>query len=219
MTTTIPQEAFSEILKELERLPIAINKYRNKAGDGRSQTFGVVGRRCLPPDASRMNWLRPYLYHLLLEFGRKYVPFSFTSITVNQNYQASPHYDKNNKGVSFLVGFGDYTEGHLKIHEGDLKGTHDINCKPIIADFSKILHEVEAFQGQRYSLVFYNFENKKSIVLPKFEVKEEGGKWFFYRDNQKITAKEGLPHPLRNRKKNENTMIQSAPISFTVSFD
>lgn len=214
----IPKEAFDDITKELQRLPIPMNKYRNKAGEGRSQTWGLVGRRCLPADYSRMCWTRPLLYHLLLEFGKKYVPFNFTSITVNQNYKASPHRDKNNKGNSFLVAWGDYTGGDLKIHEGDLMGSHNIQYKPIIADFSKILHEVLDFQGERFSLVYYTFENSKSVVLPEFSVKEEGGKWFFYRGDQKITPKEGLPHPLRNRKK-EKPMIQTAPPSFTVSFD
>ena len=218
MQTPIPQEAFSEILKELDRQPVAINNYRNKSGSGRSQTWGVIGRRCLPPDASRMNWERPYLYHLLLEFGKKYVSLPYTSITVNQNYQAAAHYDKNNKGNSFLVGFGNYTGGKLKILEGDLSGTYDINCKPIVADFSKMLHEVEPFQGSRYSLVYYCFENKKSVPLPTFDVKEEGGKWFFFRDGVKITKEEGMPHP-RRKLKEKKSMIQSYQLEFEVRFD
>jgi hypothetical protein len=71
MTNTIPEDAFVEIIKELERQPLAINEYRLKSGSGRSQAFGIVNRRNLPPDYSRNCWCRPYLYHLLLEFGKQ----------------------------------------------------------------------------------------------------------------------------------------------------
>lgn len=203
----IPTSAFKDILQELESKPLQINEYRNKAGSGRSQAFGIVGRRSLPPDYSRQNWLRPKLYLHLLEFAEKYVDLSWNAITVNQNYQADKHYDKNNKGKSFLVAFGDYTGGRLLIHETDLSGAHDINCNPIKEDFSKILHSVEEFEGNRYSLVYYWFENKKSVPLPPSSVKKEGGKYYFYRGDEKITRKNGLPHPLRNRKKNTEPLI------------
>lgn len=216
----IPSEAFDEILAELHHKPIEINKYRNRAGEGRSQTFGIVGRRCLPPDYSRQNWLRPKLYSLLLDFGRKYVDLSFNSITVNQNYRADKHRDRNNVGNSFLVGFGNYTGGRLLIHEGDLSGNHDINCKAITTDFSKVLHSVEPFEGERFSLVFYTFHNNRSVELPPGSVKQEGDKYFFYRGDQRITKKTGLPHPLRKAKK-ETHQVYIGTIDeskFTVSF-
>ena len=214
--TKIPSEAFDDILKELRRQPIATNKYRTKAGTGQSQTFGIVNKRSLPPDYSRQNWLRPYLYHLLMEFAKKYVTIPFNSITVNQNYRASAHRDKNNKGDSFLVGFGSYAGGELKILEGDLSGNHNIWCQPIVTDFSKVLHEVDHFTGERYSLVFYTFESKRSVPLPPWELKEEGGKWWFYRDGKKITKECGLPHPLR-RPKDNKLMIEKK--SITVDFE
>jgi hypothetical protein len=216
--TTIPEEAFHEIRLELERQPLPINQYRTIAGEGRSQTFGVVSRRSLAPDYSRMNWLRPKLFHHLLEFGKQYVDVSWNAITLNENYKASPHYDRNNVGNSYLVAFGDFTGGKLKIHEGDLSGCHDINCKPIKADFSKILHSVEDFEGQRYSLVYYWFENSRSVDLPPCQVKKEHDKYYFYRGDEKITRKNGLPHPLRNRKKKEEktgmTIQQGGVVTF-----
>jgi hypothetical protein len=51
----LPPEAFLDIKEELNRKPIAVNLYRRGAGEGRSQTFGVVGKRCLKPDYSRQN--------------------------------------------------------------------------------------------------------------------------------------------------------------------
>jgi hypothetical protein len=214
MQPTLSSEAFSEILKELKRQPISMNMYRNKAGAGRSLCWGVVNRRSLPPDYSRNNWVRPYLYHLLLEFGQ-HVTIPFNSVVVNQNYKAAPHRDKNNKGDSFLVAFGDFKGGDLKIHEGDLSGNHDICYKPIVTDFSKVLHEVTDFEGERFSLVYYMFESKRSVPLPPWDLRQEEGKWWFYRDGIKITKENGLPHPLRGKKKESKLMIQKESVTIT----
>jgi hypothetical protein len=184
-----------DIKTELERLPIPINKYRLSSGDGRSQAFGVVNRRCLVPDYSRQCWTRPYLYKLLLDYGREHVKIPFTSITVNQNYKADAHRDKGNVGQSYLVGFGDYTGGELEIHEGPLTGLHDIR-QPMVADFTKVLHSVKEFQGSRYSLVYYTC--KKSEGLPEASVEFQEGKWVFLRGG--VVCK-GLPHPLAGRVK------------------
>ena len=199
----IPQEAFRRIEEELQRQPLPVNHYRTLSGSGRSQAFGKVGKRCMPPDYSRQCWKRPYLYKLLLDFAESYVSIPFTSITVNQSYRAEPHKDKNNVGDSFLVAFGDYTGGELKIHEGDLSGSHDIRFKPIITDFSKVLHSVSDFQGNRYSLVFYTYKDNKfpDSILPPPSVVEIDGVWTFKRGDQIIKKNQGLPHPLKNRIK------------------
>jgi hypothetical protein len=199
----VPPEAFDKIIRELERLPLRTNDYRLIAGSGKSQAFGVVNKRCLPPDYSRQCWKRPELYYYLLEFGKKYVPIEFNAITVNQNYQAAKHYDKNNNGNSYLVAFGDFTGGELLIHEGDLSGNHNICYKPIIADFSKILHSVAPFKGKRYSLVYYKFMNKRLTELPPPSVRIEDGKYVFYRGNERIDPKVGLPHPLKKKIEEE----------------
>ena len=218
MNTIIPSEAFSDIIKELERQPIALNEYRLKSGTGRSQAFGIVNRRNLPPDYSRNCWCRPYLYKLLLDFGSKYVDLPFNAITVNQNYKAEPHKDKNNKGNSFLVAFGDYTGGELEILEGERKGVYDINCKPLVDDFSKVLHCVKDFSGNRYSLVYYWFENKRLGDLPSGTVKQEGSKYYFYRGDKKITRKDGLPHNLKGRKKEVAGLVKEIK-EVVISFD
>jgi fermentation-respiration switch protein FrsA (DUF1100 family) len=214
--TQIPSEAFKDILEELRRHPVTMNEYRTKAGAGCSQTFGIVNKRSLAPDYSRQNWYRPYLYHLLLEFAKKYVTIGFNSITINSNYKAAKHRDKNNKGDSFLVAFGEYQGGALKIFEGELMGSHNICCNPIVTDFSKVYHEVEDFTGERYSLVFYTFESPRSVPLPPWELRHEDGRWWFYRDGIKITKQNGIPHPLRGRKVKEKFMIlkQSSTVTF-----
>ena len=219
----IDPAAFKEIQDELEKRPLLVNHYRDIAGEGRSQTFGIVNRRCLPVDYSRQNWLRPKLYYHLLEFARKYVDIPWTSITVNQNYRSLPHRDKGNQGESFLVAFGSYEGGDLLIHEGDLSGAHNIWCNPIKTDFSKVLHSVDTFTGTRYSLVFYTLKSTKmpSEPLPPAQVIFEDGKYWFKRGNTIITPKTGLDHPLRGRKKSEKsesmTVVESQD-EFVVTF-
>lgn len=197
----IPASAFTALIAEMERKPIDLNSYRKKTGLGRSQAFGVVNRRSIPPDYSRNNWRRPYLYSLLLDFAATYVDISFNAITVNQNYQAGKHYDNHNGGKSFLVAFGSYSGGELLIHEGDCSGAHDVCGKPMTADFSQILHSVAPFTGTRYSLVFYNYVWPGLASLPPSSVRVENGEHWFYRGEDKITR--GLAHPLMNRTRAE----------------
>ena len=190
------------IRDELKRRPLYENRYRKRTGDGISQAFGVVGRRSLAPDYSRWCWKRPYLYKLLMDFGEKYVEIPWNAITVNMNYAAGPHYDKNNVGNSFLVAFGDYTGGELKIHEGEHEGLWDICEKPIILDFSHTLHSVEPFSGERFSLVFYQYDLSwygEQVVLPPPSVRLVDHTFRFFRGEEMI--EEGLPHPLRGRKR------------------
>lgn len=220
MNTLIPQEAFKEILDELHTRPITINKYRDKCGEGRSQCFGLVNRRSLNVDYSRQGWLRPKLLYHVQEFAEKYVDISWTSVTINQNYKCLPHRDKSNYGESFLVAFGQYQGGDLLIHEGDLSGSYNINCRPFKTDFSKVLHSVQDFTGERISMVFYKLKTTKmpKEPLPEGKAVFENGKYFFKRGDKIITPKCGLPHPLRGRKKEVMTKNTSQG-DFIVSFD
>ena len=187
----IPAKAFQPLIEELTRRPIEINKYRPSSGIGRSQAFGIVNKRCMPADYSRQCWTRPYLYKLLLDFGAEYVrDISWNAITVNQGYKASPHRDKKNGGESYLVAFGDYDGGCLKIHEGNLSGVHNIRHKPIQTDFSKVLHSVEDFTGDRYSLVYYRYPTKTELPPPSVHL--VGDEWKFFRGG---VLTESLPHP------------------------
>ena len=210
----IPADAFKTIIEELVKRPLQINEFRKKVGDGRSQTFGLVHRRSAPVDFSRLCWKRTYLYSLLLEFAAKYVEIPWTSITLNQNYKAGPHFDKHNVGPSFLVAFGDFTGGDLKVHTaGEWQGLHDVRHKPLIMDFTTNLHSVEDFEGDRYSLVFYQIQ-KIPPGVPAGSVKIDAGKLFFFRGEEKIT--DGLPHVLKGRKKQKGPQVGGPAV---VTFD
>ena len=111
-----------------------------------------------------------------------------------------PHYDSHNRGPSLLCAFGDYEGGELVIHEGDLSGNYDVRHNPLTTDFSKVLHSVKPFTGNRYSVVYYYFEIKPWIGREylKGEVRFVGGDYVFYRGGVKCT---GLPHPLNGFKR------------------
>eukprot|EP00421_Protoceratium_reticulatum_P005672 CAMPEP_0168365690 /NCGR_PEP_ID=MMETSP0228-20121227/4847_1 /TAXON_ID=133427 /ORGANISM="Protoceratium reticulatum, Strain CCCM 535 (=CCMP 1889)" /LENGTH=448 /DNA_ID=CAMNT_0008378477 /DNA_START=9 /DNA_END=1355 /DNA_ORIENTATION=+ len=100
----------------------------------------------------------------------KGVPFHFTSVNMNFGYAAQRHRDGNNTGLSMLAGFGDYTGGELRYwpdDPGSKAGANldDFQVKDAITvDLKKELllfdgrraHEVLAFKGERYSLVWFS---------------------------------------------------------------
>jgi hypothetical protein len=206
-SSVIPAEAFAEIVAELERRPLYKNVERETAGEGKSQAFGIVNRRRVPPDYSRNCWIRPYLYKLLLDFAQKYVDIPYNGIMLNQNYQAAKHRDKGNVGISYLVAFGDYTDGKLIVYEGEHKGTHDIQYKPIKLDFSKNYHAVEPFQGDRYSLVFYTLKKPVPPTVPEPSVEQIDGKWVFKRGTEVCTQLLDHPHIGHKFKRANNVKV------------
>ena len=201
----ISPDAFNEIIDELKRRPIEMNKYRGGVGDGRSQAFGIVNRRCLPPDLSRQCFRRPRLYALLCEFADRYVGVEWDACTVNQNFRAAPHVDKGNCGLSYIVAFGDYEEGELVI-EGK---SYNIKHNPLLFDGSRLEHSVKPFLGERFSLVFYRldreYERGPRVQRTQYRpvIDEETHKWVITRldSDSNATVVEGLPHPLRGRVK------------------
>lgn len=197
---------FSDIVSELKRLPIEINKYRDKVGLGRSQCFGIVSKRSAHPDISRQSWRRPFLHHLLMEYASKYVPIPFTSIQVNQDMICEEHKDRGNVGLSYIVAFSDengFEGGNLWV-EGF---SYDINCSPLLFDGSMMRHKTEPFRGTRYSIVYHTLLPRPSYTLTTpplkdYEVVIHEGVWKIKcKDGKYLWGKNGLPHPLRGRKK------------------
>jgi len=95
--------------------------------------------------------------------------FGFTGININHNYAGRRHRDNGNEGPSVIRAFGKFTGGKLNYFPKDLKkpGRIDVdslNPKDSIAlDLSKKCtffcgnnaHGVQAFEGDRFSLVFF----------------------------------------------------------------
>lgn len=148
-----------DIIKKLENIleasKLLINVKRLNSGIGVSQTFGKYRiRKQLGLFDSKNNSKYPELYNILLEFYEKFVKEhlpEYTSIQVNKNYKTLPHIDKNNAGISYIVGLGDYKEGDLIVNSYK----HDIHYKPLMFDGKKWIHSTNNFSGNRFSLVFF----------------------------------------------------------------
>ena len=82
---------------------------------------------------------------------------------MNKNYLCSPHFDSKNVGESVLISFGDYTGGKTCVEMEDKIIKYDSQYKPVKFNGSKYKHWVEPYEGNRYSLVFYN--NFKNLTL------------------------------------------------------
>lgn len=175
---------FDEIIFELVRRPLVLSRTRVNAGVGRTQTFGIVRKRTTPPDYSRHCRDRPKLYQLLLKFGQEHVDIPWNAVTVNQNYQCLPHKDTNNVNDSWVVAFGDFSGGQLVV-EGLL---FDIKHKPVFGDFSRYLHSVMPFTGNRYSLVFHTCPGAADDIPPP-SVRIVNGFYKFFRGEEMIEKK------------------------------
>jgi hypothetical protein len=152
-----PQD-FSSILTELTEHPIPVNKDRLVAGEGRSQAFGVIRRWSYRPWLSRNTWMRPVLWQYLLDFAAAHVHVPWDAIQVNDNYASKPHRDKGNRGLSYIVGFGDYTDGALMCDVSGTYRAYDIRHRGYLFHGAETLHYTAPWEGHRYSLVFFSIE-------------------------------------------------------------
>jgi hypothetical protein len=140
-----------------------------------------------------------------MDYAKKHVQIPFTSIQVNQDMMCAEHLDKSNVGLSYIVGFGEYTEGELCIT--DCK--YNIRHQPLLFDGSKMLHKTEPWIGSRYTLVFHTIKPLPSYTLlvpplTSYEAFEDTDKKWKLRDtrNDKVYwEKNGLDHPLKGRTK------------------
>ena len=142
-----------ELLAYMEELDLPVNKARANSGVGKSQTIGKVRQRFKTTyNDSAFTRKHPELKRILWALGKKYNPLPFTSVQVNHNYEATPHIDKNNIGLSFILAIGDYDGGDL-IVKGE---PHNIAYHPLIFNGAKNLHSVSKIRrGDRYSFVFF----------------------------------------------------------------
>jgi hypothetical protein len=214
MTTELPEldaSAFHSLIEHLSKHNITVNKYRRGVGVGRSQCFGMVRKRSMAPDLSRQSWLDPKLHYLLMKFGLMYLPpgFTFTSVQVNENFTCEAHFDKHNRGNSYIVAFGSYTGGELVLKEPTDK-EYNIRHRPMLFDGSKIEHYTKEFQGKRWSLVFHTLVPPPKFPmirkLEDYEAVSKDGQWVIAWNKPGeptvyLSKKNGLPHPLRGRTK------------------
>jgi len=84
--------------------------------------------------------------------------FKYTSIQFNKNYQCARHKDGKNMGISYIIGFGDYTDGQLIVYDelGGNPKKKNIKHKFFTFNGSEFYHETAEFTGDRITLVFYS---------------------------------------------------------------
>ncbi len=201
----IPSSETNLIKHYLTKHKLGNNKYRVKVGEGQSNTLGIVSKRSLPPDLSRISWAHPRLFFLLMQFAEKHVlpHVTFTSVQVNHNYTCKPHKDVGNVGDSFIIAFGDFVGGELCIEDIN----YNINGRGLLFDGSEHLHWTRDWVGERFSLVFHTIKPRFPMVreISDYDAVEHEGKWkIAYMDEEGdikyLFGKHGLPHPLKNRK-------------------
>lgn len=165
----IEAEHFDRLVELLKNKPIEIYRERKNSGIGRSLPFGIINRRNYGLGRSRNNRRYSEHYKEMLKIADLINPnCKWTSIMMNDNYKALPHRDKNNDGISCIVGFGDYIDGELNV-EGE---KIDIKYKPYHMDASIQTHFTEEWTGCRYSLVFFRIKLKNPV-------KEKYKEWGF----------------------------------------
>jgi len=156
------------------KYPLEMNRPALKGYEGEIQrgfALGYVNRRLSEVTAKKYNttpFVKCYklkwknnqeLFDTTCTFFKNYYPrdFKFSTIQYNYNSRASKHIDSQNVGNSVIIGMGDYTGGRLIIYDqNDKPQYYDIKHKFLRFNGSKFYHEVEPFQGNRLTLVFFN---------------------------------------------------------------
>lgn len=204
----VDRKDIQEIWDYLDKHSLGKNMYRLKVcpEGGLSQCLGTVGKRCLPPDLSRVSWAHPYLHKLLNDFGNKHVlkHINWTSVQINVNYSCLAHKDIGNLGNSYIIGLGNYVNGELVIEDAP----YNINYRGLLFNGSERLHYTKDWSGHRITLVYHTLEGKARFggIVPAwsdYEAILDEGKWKIRRlsDGALFYGKIGLPHTLKGRKK------------------
>ena len=165
---------YSQICNYLmkHRYPVLNSRPDLKGYDGEVQRGFALGYVFNRPSAQLKYNTKPFvkcnklkwknnqeLFDTTCEFFKNHYPreFKFSTIQYNYNSRCSKHIDSNNAGNSVIIGMGDYTGGRLIIYDENDKPTYyDIKHKFLRFNGSKFYHEVEAYQGNRLTLVFFN---------------------------------------------------------------
>ena len=146
-------------------------KHSNSTGNIGSMLYGLTWRGYLAPGRFRTSSkyeglyetkcvdLYPKFKEVAREFADLYFPhFEWVNIQLNKNYPIPPHFDSVNVGTSKIVALGDYTGGTLMVDFAEDGGLREFNIQYQMVEFdgSKYKHWVNDFEGDRYSIVFFN---------------------------------------------------------------
>jgi hypothetical protein len=173
-------------------------EYLANSRQPQSQVLGLANRRGFAPDLSKRSWMDPRLYSLVMKFALVSLPpdCPFTSV---QLIRGDGKLDKQNKGRTYMVRFGAYTDGELVLKTPD-DTEHNIRHRPIIFNPVETGHYFKEHKGECWTLVFYTLTTKMAPAhtLSEYDGVFADGKWSiaFYRAGQPtvyLSKKSGLP--------------------------
>ena len=154
-----------ELKNLLDNLAFPTQKRKNISSE---KCEGFVLGYIIPRGRGRYSGTEPRLsskstqqeYIKIYEMLKQIAPpdFEYTSIQVNKNVKCGKHIDRYNKKDSAIIGFGDYSDGELRIY--DKKDNYeDINIKNKFHIFNgSNYHETLDWTGTRYSVVYFSLK-------------------------------------------------------------
>jgi hypothetical protein len=109
------------------------------------------------------------LHKLLNELMKLHNPkFKYTSIQINKNVNCKWHFDKNNKGNSYCISFGDFDGGGIDMKlNGKIVNFNNKN-KWVYYDGGNIEHRTAKLKGDRIAVIYYT---RRPIGEKKIEKK------------------------------------------------
>ena len=153
----------------------------HKKGKPYCQSF-IFGRNMKDPNYEYSYWSQQYpaIDQALQQFFHKYntTHFTYTHMTLNKNLQCKRHTDGGNMGWSYIIAFGHYTGGQLRIEPPTIRTTNppkqsqqqqqqqvyhppngtkicDSHRTFVLFNGKEQPHETLPFTGERYTLVYY----------------------------------------------------------------
>jgi hypothetical protein len=94
----------------------------------------------------------PLVYNELKRVAEELLGIPFVSCHINKNLTCPPHFDRKNKGDSWLISCGDYT-GSCLVIEDEIFNTR---YNPVCFNGKEKLHwNTDDLIGTKYSIVFY----------------------------------------------------------------
>merc|ERR1719362_2752925 len=159
---------------------------------GHSDTLGIVRLRTGSFGVTSATQEYPHVTQMLNTWLKARCPaevggdFPCTSISLNCNYAARRHRDGNNAGPSMIKACGNFTGGQLAYFpDDDRSGPVEDLCHDdrIVLDIKEGLalfdgcrgHEVDDFEGERFSLVFFSAGKFWNMSQEQHEFLEECG--------------------------------------------
>ena len=139
------------------------DKYDKVGYPCKSMNFGIVKKRFCnngnakykfdnPIQEGNNNSKYPEVYNQLKKLIHTIDPnFEYDCITINHNFLCKPHYDKNNKSPSIIIGLGNYEGGELVIENCEF----DIKNNALMFNGSTSRHWTNNYIGDRYSVIYF----------------------------------------------------------------